>query len=197
MVLLPLMMSLTYRKTWAKCSSTSRRWRLSLRKKSIRFLLITRLLCMWWPSMLLTRRYGREMALVAKYIDEAMVALEKEYGADHPTLNKLIPILTAIKENEKNQAEKIWKLIWFLLLLSIITLGVALKIILAPYFCSWCYFREQPDIHFIDEVYKMYIIRKVISYSVAFILECVYRFNQSLTAIKGLDLASRARVNAA
>lgn len=56
---------------------------------------------------LFTFRYGREMALVAKYIDEAMVALEKEYGSDNPVLNKLHPILSAIKESEKSQADKI------------------------------------------------------------------------------------------
>jgi hypothetical protein len=47
------------------------------------------------------------MALVAKYIDEAMVALEKEYGTDNVVLKKLHPILFAIKESEKSQADKI------------------------------------------------------------------------------------------
>jgi len=41
--------------------------------------------------------YGREMALVAKYIDEAMVNLEKEYGADHATLVKLRLLLAHLK----------------------------------------------------------------------------------------------------
>jgi len=54
-----------------------------------------------------TLLYGREMALVAKYIDEAMVALEKEYGADNVALKKLLPILSAIKESEKTQGDKI------------------------------------------------------------------------------------------
>lgn len=63
--------------------------------------------CEFYHVLSLICRYGREMALVAKYIDEAMVALEKEYGTDNPVLNKLLPILSAIKESEKSQADKI------------------------------------------------------------------------------------------
>lgn len=44
--------------------------------------------------------YGREMALVAKYIDEAMANLEKEYGNDHATLVKLRLLLAQLKSVE-------------------------------------------------------------------------------------------------
>lgn len=46
------------------------------------------------------------MALVAKYIEEAMPALDKEYGEDNSTLLKLKSILSIIREGEVNQKAK-------------------------------------------------------------------------------------------
>lgn len=46
------------------------------------------------------------MALVAKYIEEAMPALEKEYGEDNGTLGKLKSILSIIREGEQVQKGK-------------------------------------------------------------------------------------------